>query len=175
MPQEDLYSEGINYGANFNLGINKYLSIEVSGLRFQSDVESSVEGFSKGKLTVMPVQLSIQVRLPVTPRFIPYIHGGGGYYLNSFALDGEIIDTWDALGFNVEEKIESSIGYHFGAGLDLFITGKISISADFRYCMVKSKGSWSLTDQVSEAITSGDLENLNLNTMMFGAGLKYYF
>jgi opacity protein-like surface antigen len=175
MPQEDIYSEGINYGANFSLGIVKYLSIEVSGLRFQSDVEGSVDGFSKGKLTVMPVQMSIQARFPVTPRFIPYIQGGGGYYLNSFALDGEIIDTWDALGFDVEERINNSIGYHFGAGLDFFITGKIAINADFKYCMVKSKGSWSLTDQISGIITSGDLENLNLNTMMFGAGLKFCF
>jgi opacity protein-like surface antigen len=175
MPQEDIYSEGINYGANFSFGIVKYLSIEVSGLRFQSDVEGSVAGFSKGKLTVMPVQLSIQARLPVTPRFIPYIQGGGGYYLNSFALDGEIIDTWDALGFDVEEKIESSIGYHFGAGIDFFLTGKIAISADFKYCMVKSKGSWSLTDQISGTVTSGDLENLSLDTMMFGVGLKFCF
>lgn len=175
MPQEDNYSEGINYGGSFCLGITEYLSLEVSGLRFQSDVEGSVDGFSKGKLTVMPIHLSIQARLPVTRRFVPYIQGGGGYYLNSFALDGEIINTWDALGFDVEEKIKSSFGYHFGAGLDFFITGKIAICADFKYCIVKSKGSWSLTDQISGTVTSGDLENLNLNTVMFGAGLKFCF
>ena len=175
MPQEDNYSEGINYGGNFCLGIIKYLSFEVSGLRFQNDVEGSVDGFSKGKLTVMPIQLSIQVRFPLTGRFIPYVLGGGGYYLNSFALDGEISDAWDALGFDIEEKIKNSFGYHFGAGLDFFITGKVAISADFKYCMVKSKGSCSLADQIGGAVTSGDLENLNLNTMMFGAGLKFYF
>jgi len=173
--QEDNYSEGINYGGNFCLGIIEYLSLEVSGLRFQNDVEGSFEGLSKGKLTVLPIQLSIQARLPVTRRFVPYIQGGGGYYLNSFTLDGEISDTWDALGFDVEEKIKNSFGYHFGAGLDFFITGKIAISTDFKYCIVKSKGSWSLTDQISGTVTSGDLENLNLNTMMFGVGLKFCF
>jgi len=182
--QEDNYSEGINYGGSFCLGIIEYLSLEVSGLRFQNDVEGSVDGFSKGKLTVMPVLLSIQARLPVTPRFIPYIQGGGGYYLSSFALDEEIINTWDTLGFDVKEgfdvkgKIENRkniFGYHFGAGLDFFITRNIAINADFKYCMVKSKGLWSLTDQISGTVTSGDLENLNLNTMMFGAGLKFCF
>ncbi|UCE22235.1 MAG: outer membrane beta-barrel protein [Candidatus Aminicenantes bacterium] len=173
--QEDNYSEEINYGGNFCLGIIEYLSLEVSGLRFRNDVEGSFEGLSKGKLTVMPIQLSIQARLPVTRQFVPYIQGGGGYYLNSFALDGEISDTWDALGFDVEEKIENSFGYHFGAGLDFFITEKIAISADFKYCIVKSKGSWSLTDRISGTVTSGDLENLNLNTMMFGVGLKFCF
>ncbi len=173
--QEDNYSEEINYGGNFCLGIIEYLSLEVSGLRFQNDVGGSFEGLSKGKLTVLPIQLSIQARLPVTRRFVPYIQGGGGYYLNSFALDGEISATWDALGFDVEEKIKNSFGYHFGAGLDFFITEKIAISADFKYCIVKGKGSWSFTDQIIGTVISGDLENLNLDTIMFGLGLKFCF
>jgi len=175
MPQENNYSDEIYYGGNFCLGISKNLSIELSGLRVLYNVEGSADGLGNGDLSVIPIQLSVQVRFPVTHRFVPYILGGGGYYLNSFALDEEIINTWDALGFDVEERIENSIGYHIGAGLDFFITGNIVINADFRYCLVKTKGSWSLTDQIGGTVISGDLEDLSLNSIMFGAGLKFCF
>ncbi len=175
MLRDVYYSNEIAYGGNFCLGISKNVSLELSGLRFQNDVEGSVDGLSNGQLSVIPIQLSIQLRLPVGRYFVPYVLGGGGYYLNSFALDEEIINTWDALGFDVEEKIQNSIGYHFGAGFDIFITGKIALSADVKYCLVKPKGSWSLTDQIGGTVTSGAIENLNLDTIIFGAGLKFCF
>ena len=175
MPRENNYSDEVYYGGNFCLGISKNLSIELSGLRVLYNVEGSADGLGNGDLSVIPIQLSVQVRFPITHRFVPYILGGGGYYLNSFALDEEIINTWDALGFDVEERIENSIGYHVGAGLDFFITGNIVINADFRYCLVKTKGSWSLTDQIGGTVISGDLEDLSLNSIMFGAGLKFCF
>ena len=175
MPLEDNYSNGLQYGGNFCLGITKNISVELSGIRFQSDVEGDPEALSKGKLSVIPIQLSIQARFPISSRFVPYLLGGGGYYLNRFNLDKEITDVWDALGFDIEEKVENAIGYHFGAGIDLFFTKNIALNADFRYCIAKIKGTWNLTDQISGTETSGDLEDLNLNTLMFGGGLKFCF
>ena len=123
----------------------------------------------------MPIQLSIQARFPISWRFLPYLVGGGGYYLNQFNLDQEIIDTWDALGFDIEEKVENAIGYHLGAGIDLFLTKNVALNADVRYFMAKIKASWTLTDQIIGTETSGDLEDLNLNSLIFGGGLKFYF
>jgi len=175
MPAESNYSSGLKYGGNICLGITKNVSIELKGLSFQSDVEGNPEALSKGKLSVIPIQLSIQARFPISWRFLPYILGGGGYYLNRFNLDKEITDAWDALGFNIEEKVENAIGYHFGAGIDLFITKNIALNADVRYCMAKIKGSWTLTDQIIGTENSGSLEDLNLNSLIFGGGLKFYF
>lgn len=175
MPQEDYYSDEVYFGGNFCLGISKNFSIELSGLRVLYDVEGSAGGLSNGELSVIPIQLSVQARFPVTSRFVPYIFGGGGYYINSFTLDEEIINTWDALGFDVEETIENSFGYHVGAGLDFFISGNIGINVNLKYCLVETKGSWSLTDQIGGTVVSGDLENLSLNSIMVGAGLKFSF
>jgi len=138
-------------------------------------VEGDPEALSKGKLSVMPIQLSIQARFPISWRFLPYLVGGGGYYLNRFNLDQEITDAWDALGFDIEEKVENAIGYHIGAGIDLFISKNIALNADVRYFITKIKGSWTLTDQIIGTETSGDLEDLNLNSLVFGGGLKFYF
>ena len=175
MPAENNYSNGLKYGGNICLGITKNISIEIKGMSFQSDVEGDPEALSKGKLSVMPIQLSIQARFPISWRFLPYLLGGGGYYLNRFNLDQEIIDAWDALGFDLEEKVENAIGYHFGAGIDLFLTKNIALNADIRYFIAKIKGSWTLTDQIIGAENSGSLEDLNLNSLIFGGGLKFYF
>ncbi len=175
MPAESNYNSGLEYGGNICFGITKNVSIELQGLIFQSDVEGNPEALSKGKLSVIPIQLSIQARFPISWRFLPYLLGGGGYYLNRFNLDREIIDAWDALGFDIEEKVENAIGYHFGAGIDLFITKNIALNADIRYFIAKIKGSWTLTDQIIGTENSGSLENLNLNSLIFGGGLKFYF
>jgi opacity protein-like surface antigen len=175
MPAASNYSNGFNYGGNICLGITKNVSIELKGLRFQSDVEGDPEALSKGKLSVMPIQLSIQLRFPVSGRFSPYLLGGGGYYLNRFNIDEEITDAWDDLGFDIEEKAENAIGYHLGAGIDLFITNNIALNADIRYCLAKIKGSWTLTDQVIGTKTSGDIEDLDFNSLILGGGLKFYF
>ena len=104
MPAENNYSSGLKYGGNICLGITKNVSIELKGLIFQSDVEGNPEALSKGKLSVIPIQLSIQARFPISWRFLPYLLGGGGYYLNRINLDKEIPEAWDALGFDIERK-----------------------------------------------------------------------
>jgi len=175
MPAENNYSSGLKYGGNIYFGITKNVSIEIKGLSFKSDVEGNPEALSKGKLSVIPIQLSIQARFPISNRLLLYLLGGGGYYLNRFNLDEEIIDAWDALGFDLEEKVENAIGYHFGGGIDLFITKNIALNADVRYFIAKIKGSWTLTDQIIGTENSGSLEDLNLNSLIFGGGLKFYF
>ena len=175
MPSEDNYNSGLKYGGNICLGITKNVSIELSGLSFQTSVAGDPEALSKGKLSVIPIQLSIQTRFPISSRFVPYLLGGGGYYLNRFTLDKEITDAWNALGFDIEEKVENAIGYHLGGGIDLFFTKNIALNVDIRYCIAKIKGSWTLIDQIIGTETSGNLEDLNLNSLMFGGGLKFCF
>ena len=175
MPLENIYSRGLQYSGSICLRISKNVSVELSGLSFQSDVEGNPEALSKGKLSVMSIELSIQARFPISGRFVPYLLGGGGYYLNRINLDKEIPEAWDTLGFDIEEKVENALGYHYGAGIDLFFTKNIALNANFRYCIAKIKGSWTLTDQISGTKTSGDLGDLNLDSLMFGAGLKFCF
>lgn len=175
MLSEENYGSGFKYGGSLCLEITKNIAIELSGLRFQSNVEGNPEALSEGKLSIIPIQLSLKARFLMAGRFVPYVLGGGGYYLSSFALDERIISNWDAFGFDIEEKVENAIGFHFGAGIDLFLTKNIALNADLRYCIAKTKGSWTLTDQFAGIETSGNLEALNLNSFMFGAGLKFYF
>lgn len=175
MPSEKKYESGLNYSANFYLGITKNIAIEISGQRFQSNVEENPEALSKGKLSITPIQPGLQFRFPISSKIVPYLAGGGGYYMNSFSLDDEIDNSWNNLGFDVEEKVENAAGFYFGTGIDLFFTKNLAFNADIRYNIAKTKGSWELTDQISNVNTPGALENLNLNSIILGAGLKFCF
>jgi len=175
MLSEEKYESGLNYGANFCFGVTKNIAIELSVLRFQSNVEEDPKALSNGKLSVVPIQLGIQARFPINGKFVPYIVGGGRYYLNSFSLDTETSNEWNSLGFDLEEKVENAMGFYFGVGIDFFFTKNLALNADVRYGIAKIKGSWTITDQIGGTSTTGDLENLNLGGIMFGGGLKFCF
>ncbi|MFW6128840.1 MAG: OmpW family outer membrane protein [Candidatus Aminicenantaceae bacterium] len=174
MLSEAKYSGGITYGASFTFSIMEYVAVEVSGMMFQSDVEGDVSGLSQGSLSSIPIQLSIQGRFPVG-EIVPYVSGGAGYFLNSFTLNEELVNNWDSLGFDIEESVDPSFGFHFGAGVDVFFSPNIGLNLDFKYCIASMEGSWKLTDQATSTEVSGTLSDLNLNSMIFTAGLKFCF
>ncbi len=174
------YGGGLAYGGNFTFMFSSNFGIEIAGLRFQSTVDEPAEAdretaLSKGKLSVMPVQLSLIARFPLGPKMMPYVLAGGGYFLNSYTLDSGVKNDWEGLGFVISEKVENSVGFHFGAGLDYFFTPKLALSAVVKYCMSTFKGSWSLKETVSATEASGDLKDLKLKPFIFGLGLKYFF
>jgi len=78
IPLEGKYREELYYGANLSLGISKNATILISGFQFQRNVQGDPEEFSKGKLTTIPIHLSIQARLPLGNHFTPYFLGGVG-------------------------------------------------------------------------------------------------
>ncbi len=156
-PSNELYSGGMAFGFCVSIGFIEYLAVEITGQYFGPKVESSDEGLSKGKLSIMPIQLSLQGRYPFSGgRLVPYLELGGGYYLNNFTVDGDLAGNWERVGFKLEEKVESAMGFHFGAGLDFYVIRNLSLGLGFKYCLAKMKGSWSLTDIASSTEVSGD-------------------
>ena len=175
-PSNQLYSGGIAFGINFSIDIMKYLAIEISGQYFGPNVESSEEGLSKGLLSIIPIQLSLQGRYPLSEgQIIPYLELGGGYYLNNFTINSNLTGGWEQIGFALEEKVESAFGFHFGAGLDYYVMQNLSLGLGFKYCLTKMKGSWSLTDNLSSIAVSGELADLELNPVIIGLRIKYLF
>ncbi|MEA3421466.1 MAG: OmpW family outer membrane protein [Acidobacteriota bacterium] len=175
MPSKSKYSEGVIYGGNICLLISKYLAIEMSGLSFQSDVEEGPEALSAGKLSVIPISLSLQGRLPVNDFLTPYIEVGGSYFLNDFSLNDSIVSSWNNVGFDINEEVEKSIGLQVGMGLDLFISKSFIFNIDCKYFINNTNGSWELIDQVSNEKISGNLDGLDMSYIYIGFGLKYLF
>lgn len=171
---------GLMFGGQFNLILMKNLGICVEGLYFSQSEEGSSAfledgGLSPGKTSVIPIKLSIQGRFPLSSQLTPYILAGAGYYLNSFSLDSSFESTWNNLGFTIEETVNGALGFHGGAGLDFFLNEAMAANLDIRYVYLKPKGSWTITDQLSSAATSGDIENINLSSVLIGLGFKFFF
>ena len=176
MPSSDLYSGSIAYGLNLSYVVMKNLAIELTGFRFESDVEGSTDGLSAGKLAVMPIQLSLQGRFPVSGgRLVPFVEAGAGYYLNTFTLDEALASDWSAVGFNLDESVENVVGFHFGAGLDFFVARNIALGAGVKYCIATTKGAWSLTETATGTSATGDLEDLKVGPLAFGIRLRFIF
>jgi outer membrane protein W/uncharacterized protein YgiM (DUF1202 family) len=175
MPSEDNYKGGISYGGILHFGITKNIAVELSGLRFQSEVEKEPDKLSKGDLSIIAILMSIQFRFQVGSIFVPYIAGGGGYYLNDFSIDNELKEDWNLLGFDINEDVENSFGFHVGGGFDIFLSDHIAFNGDVKYCLVNSKGSWTFSNQVISQEVSGDFDEIKLNSLIFGVSLKILF
>jgi opacity protein-like surface antigen len=176
MPSESIYGGGVMFGGRLCFSITRNIGIELKGLMFQSTVKDP-EGLklSDGKLSLIPLQVSLQGRFPVGEKFVPYLGAGLGYYISSFEIDSEISDDWNALGFDIEEKVESALAYHISLGIDYFFTSNLALNAEVIYTLADSEGSWSITDQVSGTQASGVIEETDFDNFMVGIGLKYYF
>lgn len=175
LPSQSGYDGAFAFGFSLSYRITSNLEVEASGIRYQSGLEGHPEGLSRGKLTVFPFFLTVKGRYPLGERLAPYAVVGIGYYFNSFKLCDCIKNDWASLGFDVKEEVGNSLGFQVGAGCEYFVLPYLAVSLDVRYLLSNSKGSWSFVDQVSGGAVSGDIEDLNLNTLVLGLGVKFFF
>jgi len=172
------YGGGIAYGGTIGIDLMKYVAVEIKGTRFQGGTYAgSADGLSQGVMTRMPIEFHIQGRFPLmNGKLIPYLTVGGGFGLNSFEVDPELVSSWSDLGMTISEKVENKIFIPaIGLGLDFAIMPNFVVNLEGRYLMGKTDGSWSLIDNDSSLEATGTLADLNLSTIVFGLGFKFQF
>jgi outer membrane autotransporter protein len=172
MPSEDNFGKAPAFGLSFFYSLSKQFRVELKGCFFPTEVGNNPEGLSAGTLNVIPLQLSLQYRLRISRRFIPYLGAGVGYYLNNFSVENN--DQWQNLGFDISEEVDSVFGYHFGAGIDYFIKPNMAVNIDVRYSIASFDGSFTITEEVSGISHGGNIQG-DLNHLSFGAGIKFLF
>jgi opacity protein-like surface antigen len=169
------FNSGVAFGAAFLFGISRNFAVELAAMYQKGNVAGDANSLSKGKLTTMPLQLSVMGRFPVGKKLTPYVLAGGSYFLNSFTLDSSVADDWKTLGFTLTEKVDPAFGFHFGGGFELALGKTLSADIGVRYCMAKAKGNWTMTDDASNTEASGILSELKMDAVVFAAGLKFFF
>lgn len=174
MPSESHFGKGINFCGTFGFGVMKHLAIELRVPYFQSDVVGTAGGLSSGRLSSLSLMLSVQGRYPIKNRFVPYLVAGGDYHLNTFSLNEEIANSWNNLGFNIQESVDHTFGLHFGAGLDVFLIENIALNVDVRYYTANLTGKRTLANQISQETTSGTIDNMKLNSLQAGISVKLF-
>ena len=171
---EEEYKNGFIYSGGLSFGIHKNIALELSVSGFRSNIEQSFETLSKGKISFVPIQLSLILRVPIK-KFMPYVSFGGSYYLNSFALDEEVYNAWNFLGFEIEEEVKNMFGLHYGVGLDFFFSENFAFNIDIKHNLAKASGTWAMKDIATNLSISGDIDNIKLNSFLLLAGFKLYF
>ena len=99
---------------------------------------------------------------------------GGDYHLNTFSLNDEIANSWNNLGFNIQESVDHTFGFHFGAGLDIFLIENIALNADVRYYTANLTGKRTLANQNNQETMSGTIDNMKLNSLQAGISVKLF-
>ena len=174
LPSESRFEKGMSIGGTLGLEIMKYLAVELRIPYFQSEVAESFEGLSSGQLRNLTFMLSLQARYPLNDRFIPYLVGGWDYHLNKFILNEGIKNSWNNLGFTIEENVDHSFGFHAGAGIDFFLMRDIALNVDVRYYTANLKGTRSISNQVTQQEVLGVIENIKLNSIQAGISVKFF-
>jgi len=171
---EKNYGQAFAYGASLTFDLHKNFAIELRGVRFQYSVEGSADGLSKGTLAVLPLEIGLKGQFPLPgEQFTPFIVLGAGYSIHQFSLDSQVTGNWESIGFRITEKLNNAVVYHIGTGLEIALGRSVALVLEARFRIIQSQGSWTISDLVGNQETSGDLINLNQNSIVFGLGLQF--
>lgn len=173
-PSPSSYGSGMAFGAALYLQFSDYLGVEISGMSFKSECDGGAEGMSPGELSRFPLSLSIFGRYPLRDRVAPYVLAGVGYSRHSFSLDQDLVENWNELGFDLDERMDDAFLFQVGAGVDYRVIRDIFLSVDVRYLKTVSQGSWTLSDSFTGLESTGDLSDINLDTLMVSVGIKIF-
>ncbi|MFH2011824.1 MAG: OmpW family outer membrane protein [Pseudomonadota bacterium] len=160
--------EAAMFGVNLTYTLDRYFSLELSVDYFETDAELSALGLSgsAGKLTSIPVLLSIRVHPATDPKIKPYFSFGGGYFFNS--LDSNPSAAVAAVyGPGANFDVDNSFAFFVGAGVEVFFSKNIALNIDCKYIWTEAKG--------SVKVAGFSDEDLRMNPFVAGIGLKYYF
>ena len=174
------YGQAFAYGANLTLDLHKNFAIELSVVRYQYSVEGSAEGLSTGTLAFLPLEIGLKGQWPLPgEKFTPFIVLGAGYSFHQFNLDSQVAGNWESIGFRIMEKLNNAIVYHIGAGLEIALDRRVALVLEARLRnevllgIFQSQGSWTISDLVGSQEASGELNNLNQSSIVFGLGLQF--
>lgn len=169
------HGSGLAYGLNVGYDLSSRIAVGLRLTRFELGITESPDGLSKGKTTLMPIEIEVQGRFPVGAKLTPYVAVGGGYAVNSHKMDGGLSSQWSTVGFSVSESVKSGFSILGGAGLDFAVTPKILANFEVRIMMSKSDGSWTMKDVATGTQASGTLSGLSWNSVIAGLSVKYVF
>jgi len=170
------YGNGPAFGFSFGIGLSKNFAVGLSVLRLQLPATGTSSGLAKGRVVVLPAELWLQYRFfSEDRRYIPYVRVGAGYSPTTFSLDSGAVGGWKAVGFDLSETAKGGPSLSAAAGVEISLAAAIALAVEARYGLIRSSGSWTMTDRESGVSVTGSLKNLKLDSLLLGAGLIFSF
>lgn len=165
---EKSYGSGFWSGFGFSFLIKKDVHLSFNFGACNSQVTAKPDGLQNGSLTVNPFFVSLHYFPGHEDRLIyPYLFIGGGYIFTSFRME----DVVTIPEITLSQKVDNSPGGQVGAGIQLKVSKRISLSADVSYLYNKTSGTTTLQD-LNFGTTTEDF-SLLLSAIIFQIGIKF--
>jgi len=165
---EKSYGSGFWSGFGFSVLIKKDVHLSFNFGAWNSQVNANPDGLQNGTLTVSPFFVSLQYFPGHGDRLInPYLFIGGGYIFTSFRME----DIVTIPEITLSQKVDNSPGGQVGAGIQLKVSKRISLSTDVSYLYNKTSGTTTIQD-LNFGTTKEDF-SLILSAIIFQIGIKF--
>lgn len=133
MPVGDM-DDGIAYGAQAELGITEKFSIEIAGTTGQEsddfDLFNVIGAPGYMDIDATTFAGSLVFRQPLSDKISIFLLGGISY--NTFDADGKPTNDVASPDW-ITPDIDDQIGYHAGGGIDVQLTDRVSLFAEYRH------------------------------------------
>jgi len=167
-----MLKENIDSGFKTGFGFSVPL-LEKTALTFdfgfwKSGVQEETGGLFDGTLIMAPFQASLSYTLFETKRFAPYVFGGTGFIFSRFKME----DIVTIPEISIDQKVNNGVIFKAGAGSLLRLNKNIAFYGEACFFYRKAEGTTTITD-----INNGESKesfSLNLNSLVFSIGIKYY-
>jgi len=164
---EKSFGSGFWSGFGFSVPMNKDVHFSFNFGAWKSQVSAKPDGLQDGSLTVSPFFVSFQYFLASNRSICPYLFIGGGYIFSSFRME----DLITIPEITLSQKVDNSPGGQAGAGIQLKVSKRISLSADVSYLYSKTSGTTTLQD-LNFGTTTEDF-SLIISALIFQIGIKF--
>jgi opacity protein-like surface antigen len=181
----DVPGSALGYGVQICGDLKKRLSLELAGTRTAFDIEdwseepasvlpdSSAPGHEAqidDEIILTTIAFSLRAQVEATDWLSAYAGGGLSYSVVQWDatdsyLSGSTLTTAAA-------TLEGGVGYHACAGVEIG-TGSILFFVEYRYAVVKTTGTLSLTYEDTVGIEMSLEDDVGFGLVRAGAGLRF--
>jgi len=167
---DSTFDDAVLLEMNFTYFFYRYFSLELSAGYTQTDMDVSFLGFEGryGELEQIPILLTGRFHWPVDERFSLYAGGGAGYYLHDIDRADGPGEFFNGSPAGVEAFVDDGFGFHVNAGIEFFIFDHFALNLDVKYI-------WLQVDIGFEGAGLYSKDSTNLDALVIGTGLKFYF
>lgn len=148
--------------------------IEVHAGMLSGTIEANPQRFSGGDYRTIPLGLGLRIT-PFKSRLIPYASLGLDYLSVSYDPDPSANLSWQTLGFTVSESLDSTFGFHFGAGFFVPLSRTLYLNLEGRYMSANTSGTWQMRELRTGIATEGTIDDVKLGGFALRYGIALAF
>jgi hypothetical protein len=158
---------------SLEIPLSRSLSFEIVSGYAQVAAKDDPTGLRAGTVRIVPLEAGLRFRAGLGRTLSLFAAAGAGLGLPFSSLDPDLAAGWEAVGFDIEEKLDPSFSASARFGLEAELNPGIGLVLEAGYRMLRAGGSWSIKDSLDGESVSGEWSGLSLDHFFFGLGLSF--